>query len=230
MNQVKSIKLELKDFDLKKRTATIAHAVYNNVDRTGDISRKGMFNRGWNNSKDEIAFFFNHDKNQVPGKVLNVYEDDQKAYTHVKFGTHTLGNDVLIMADEQILKSASFGFYVVKANQIEVKGQKVRELKEVFHLESSILSVMPANPLAGVIEVNKSLQTQLIELEKFCRNSKASDECIKSILTQVEDINRVLEHSQYPDTPIIPDEERPIVNSAKIIELHQSIKLINAQF
>ncbi len=193
----KSINFELKDLDKSKRTAIIAHAAYDNIDRTRDISRKGMFNKSWSENADDINFYLNHNDEQAPGKVVGVYEDSNFAYTKAWLGTHTLGNDVLTMMDEGIIKKASFGFITEKSDIISVKSQKVRELKEVRHLETSVLTKMPANLKAGVINVTKAFNNisaaemkefyeHLDVMEKFCRNTKASDECIKSILTEVQ--------------------------------------------
>lgn len=281
----KSINLELKDLDMAKRTAVIAHAAYDNVDRTKDISRKGMFTKSWNESKGDIGFYLNHDDEQAPGKVEDVWEDNQKAYTKAWLGNHTLGNDTLIMMDEGVIKNASFGYATVKSKIIEVKGQKVRELIEVRHGETSVLTKMPANPIAGVISVMKSfdnipeikslsaseqqilkviaagdqqalqelillsanldpqsdlytwvcynlsrrsdmmsevrsqlrynasemkeLSAHIITLENFCRNTKASDDCIKSILMDVENTKQFIStyntaHTQAGGNPLEP--------------------------
>lgn len=151
----KSITLELKDFSASSRTAVISHAVYDNIDRTGDISRKGMFNKSWKENK-SIDFLFNHDYEKVPGSVQRVWEDETKAYTEVKFGKWTLGDDVLEMADSGVLKGASFGYIAQKKSFINVKGKKVRELKEVIHLETSLLTLPPANPLTEIVSLTKS--------------------------------------------------------------------------
>jgi HK97 family phage prohead protease len=116
-----------------------------------------MFVKSWNENKSDINFYFNHDDEQAPGLVQDVYEDDNFAYTKAKLGTHTLGNDVLIMMDEGVIKKASFGYAVVKSNNINLNGKKIRELKEVKHIETSVLTKLPANPKAGVRQVNKSL-------------------------------------------------------------------------
>ena len=266
----KSIPFELKDIDKTKRTAIIAHAVYNNIDYTDDISRKGMFNKSWKENKENVNFYFNHNDEQAPGKVTDLYEDDENAYTKAWLGTHTLGNDVLIMMDEGVIKKASFGYVVEKKNFITVKGRQVRELKEVQHVETSVLTKLPANPKAGVRQVVKSLNglelktlspaeqsalknilfgdqnvlEQLVSLsstldatsdlytwinytisqrasiigdlrsqikynsgelkelnsyvksmEKFCRDTKASDDCIKSILLEIDNTKQLI--SQY---------------------------------
>lgn len=209
----KSIQFELKDLDRTKRTAVIAHAAYDNINRTKDISRKGMFTKSWNENKDDIAFYLNHNDEMAPGKVIDVYEDNQFAYTKAWLGTHTLGNDVLTMMDEGVIKKASFGYATVNSAPINIKGQKIRELKEVKHYETSVLTKMPANIKAGVVSVTKmfegneikSFYDHLQTLEKFCRNTKASDGCIKSILTEVESIKQFLSEYNTAFTPGAPD-------------------------
>lgn len=264
----KAVNFELKDIDKTKRTAIIAHCVYNNIDRTDDISRKGMFNKSWKETKDDINFYFNHNDEQAPGKIIDVFEDDTAAYTKAWCGTHTLGNDVLTMMDEGVVKKASFGYITVKKNFIDVKGKKVRELKEVEHLETSVLTKIPANNLAGVRQIIKAfmnapevktlsqpeqvilkkivstdqdalimlvnlsatleptsdlytwvnwnisrradligemrsqlkynsgelkeLQSHVETMEKFCRNTAASDDCIKSVLLEIDNAKQLI--------------------------------------
>src|SRR5678810_415529 len=94
--ETKDIVFELKDMDKQKRTAVIAHAVYDNIDRGKDVSRKGMFNKSWQENKGDISFYLNHNDEQAPGKVVDVFEDNQRAYTKAWLGTHTLGNDTSV--------------------------------------------------------------------------------------------------------------------------------------
>lgn len=166
----KSIELQFKDIDATKRTATIAHCVYNNIDRTDDISHKGMFNKSWNEKKD-IDFLFNHKDGEIVGNVLRVFEDDEKAYTEVKFGNWTLGDDVLEMADAKVLKGASFGYIPTRKPEYKmINGKKVRLLKEVMHGETSLLTKTPANPLAGIVKLNKSLFMEVPEIKSLSAN------------------------------------------------------------
>jgi phage head maturation protease len=152
-------RLELSELSTEKRTAVIAHAHYDNLDRKRDISRKGMFSKSWREVKaSEIKFLIDHDKTQQPGRVISVFDDEKKAYTKVKFSESTLGNDTLIMMDEGIIQGASFGFYAIKANPIKVGGKPARELREVLHDETTVtLGLDPVNPLAGVEKVTKAL-------------------------------------------------------------------------
>lgn len=147
---------ELLEMNTERKTAVIAHCAYDNIDKAGDISRKGMFNKSWKENK-AIDFLIDHDPGQKPGLVTKTYEDEKKAYTGVKFGSHTLGNDTMLMMDEGIITGASFGFYTIKANKIEVKARKVRELKEVLHKETTVAyKLSPVNDAAGVVMVTKA--------------------------------------------------------------------------
>lgn len=276
----KSITFELKDLDKTKRTAIIAHAAYDNIDYTKDISRKGMFTKSWNESKSDINLYLNHNDEQAPGKVVDVYEDDRFAYTKAWMGTHTLGNDVLLMMDEGVIKKASFGYIAEKSKPLSIKNQKIRELLEVKHIETSVLTKMPSNMKAGVMSVTKAFdnmpeikqltsqeqallkristtdQTTLMDLvmiannldpksdlytwvtyaisrrsdmmgdvrsqlryntgelkemngyvekmEKFCRNTNASDDCIKGILTEIEEAKNFISTNNTAFTRIEP--------------------------
>jgi HK97 family phage prohead protease len=184
----KTVSLELKDFDSSKRTAVIAHCVYNVIDRVGDISCKGMFDKTWKENK-SVDFLFNHDPEQVVGATVRTFDDEEKAYTEVKFGNWTLGNDVLEMADMGVLKGASFGYNTEKKEFATVKGKKVRKLKEVFHGETSLLTKIPANPLAGIVTLNKSFESipefKMLSMDEqaMLKNMLSCDQmCLKEMM------------------------------------------------
>lgn len=230
----KSVSLELKDFSPGSRTGVLAHAVYNNIDRTQDISRKGMFTKSWQEIKN-IDFLFNHENGKTPGNVKRVFEDEQKAYTEVKFGNWTLGNDVMEMIDAGVIKGVSFGYKTEKKADVIIKGKKIRELKEVWHYETSILTVMPANPLTSVISLTKSAEMDLMAemkahidaMEKFCRETKASDETIKKVLNDLAEAKAIMDKFDTGDTPIsvanggeqLPSEEKADTSDDVLLKL-----------
>lgn len=225
----KSIAFEVKDFSKEKRTAIIAHAVYGNIDLVGDISVKGMFNSSWSRNT-EIGFWFNHDDEQVPGKVLRTFEDSEKAYTEVKFGDYTLGNDVLEMVDFGVIRGASFGYDTEKKDYTVKDGRKIRKLLQVKHIETSLLTKQPANPLAGVVAYNKSAdQAKLIEtiarLERFCSETKASDDSIKAMLKEIEELKSVLRINDTVSTPLITDGDASVNN-----EFSDALHLLTLKF
>lgn len=204
--------LELSDMSTEHRTAVIAHAAYDNIDKKKDIARRGMFNKSWKERK-AIAFLIDHDANQRPGLVVQTYEDEKKAYTKVKFGSHTLGNDTMLMMDEGLITGASFGFYAIKASTIEVKGQKVRELREVIHDETTVTRKLdPINPMAGIVKVTKAdtdvlheFKAHIDRLEHFCRDTTASDQTIINLLAEAKAARTIISQYDTADTPQITE-------------------------
>lgn len=201
MEKSAGILLEFKDLNISQRTGVIRHSVYNSIDKVGDISHKGMFTKSWNESKPKIHI--NHDAKQIPGTTIRTWDDDTAGFTEMKFGTWTLGNDALEMASEGIFTGASFGYVVQKKDYSEVKGRKIRNLREVKHIETSLLTVEAAHDGAGLVSLVKSLDeiaddqiTELLtwgnehitslksyvqKIENYCRKAKASDETIISL-------------------------------------------------
>lgn len=176
MEKSAGILLEFKDIDTSKRTAVIKHAVYTSIDKIKDISTKGMFTKSWSESKPD--FLFNHVEGATVGATLKTFEDDDAAFTEVKFGNWTLGNDVLEMADEGVLKGASFGYITEKKEYVTIKNQKVRKLKEVKHIETSLLTKIPCHPEAGIISLNKAFED--LEIKQL---SDAEQTFLKNLLT-----------------------------------------------
>jgi len=210
----KSITFEIKDMSRDSRTAIIAHAVYNNIDRVGDISTKGMFNSSWER-KDTVDFLFNHDPGQVAGNVIRTYEDETKAYTEVKFGNWKLGDDMIAMVEAGVIKGASFGYETEKKEFIQKGDRKIRVLKQVKHIETSLLTKTPANPLAGLVTMTKEaadamlleLKENLAVMESFCRNTKASDDTIIGLLKQVDEYKNIITKYDTASTQVAPDGE-----------------------
>lgn len=232
--EYKSLPLKVDDLSKDSRTAVIAHATYDNIDLMGDICRPGMFNKSWNEHKADIKFYVDHDPAQKPGIVLDVWETKAQAFTKVKFGNYTLGNDMLEMVDMGVIDGASFGFRATKSNRLEVKGKKVRELKEVYHGETTLANALPPiNPLSRVVLVTKAGEPLLIELkarleklENFCRNTTASDECIHHVLLEVKAINDIIN-----DTADTHDDEPDASENGKETEseILTHLKLLNAK-
>ena len=204
--EYKSIKFEKKDIDKGSRTAVIAFATYNNIDRDGDVIRRGAFTKSWNEAKSDIRFFLNHDKTQVPGRPLEFWEDDTHAYAKAYLGTHTLGEDTLKMMDEGIITDSSFGFLPIPERTGKIPG-KGREFKGVIQKEFSVLTHWGANPLSGVKEVRKDFSSELTEIkehldimEKFCRNTTATDQSIQLVLKQIDITKEIISKYDTADT------------------------------
>lgn len=152
--------ITIKELDMTKRTAVIAHASYNSLDRDGDRANKGMFTKSWNENFDDLRVFLNHNKEQAPGRAVKCWEDDNHAYTQIYLGTHTLGDDVLKQLDEEIIVAASFGFNPVRAPKMAKGGY---DYKEVKHMETSPLTHWGAHKQSGVVSVVKSFDPEKLK-------------------------------------------------------------------
>lgn len=171
--EYKSIPLSVDDLSKDKRTAVFAHATYDNIDRLGDICRPGMFTKSWLENKSDVKLMIDHKRGQQPGIVEDLWETKSQAFTKAKFGNYTLGNDTLEMLEMGIIDSASFGFKAIKAPKLEVKGKKVRELKEVYHGESTLVyETIPINPESKVLLVNKSFDGLALELKSLSNDEQ----------------------------------------------------------
>lgn len=150
----KAVTLNIKDLDMGKREAVLAHATYNTLDKDGDRMNRGMFDKSWKENFQMLRYFLNHDRKQAPGKPIQTWDDSEHAYTKVKHGTHTLGDDVLKMLDEGIIMAISFGFEPIKYKDIKGKG---KDYKEAVHMETSVLTHWGAHDESHVVAVNKAI-------------------------------------------------------------------------
>lgn len=210
----KAMPCGFKDMDSSKRIVILAFATYNSIDRDGDIARKGMFTKSVKESFSDIRMLLNHDPKQAPGKPMEVWEDDTHAYSKSFIGTHTLGDDTLKMLDEGIIKDVSYGFDPIKSTAVKKEGSKGRDFKEAKLWEYSPLTHWGAHPGSHVESVTKSaemdnavtkLKDHILAMEKFCRDTKASDICIQNILGEIALAKDFISKYDTADTPLISE-------------------------
>ena len=246
MEKSAGIVLEFKDLDTSKRTAVIKHAVYTSMDLVGDISHKGMFTKSWNEGQPKI--WVNHDYNLIPGIAIGTFDDDSAAYTKMKFGNWTYGNDSLEMADNGVFTGASFGYVTIKKDYSEIKGKKVRNLREVKHRETSLLNVEAAHPEAGLVSLIKSieeiadedvnelllwhnehltsLKNYVQKIESYCRKAKASDETIISLQNGLVEYKQIISQYDTAITHLIPE---PVASDEEMKAITNFLTTLNIE-
>lgn len=200
--------VKVKDTDESKREAIIAYSTYNTRDSDKDISTKGMFTKTWKENFDKIRFFKNHNPNEPLGFIKEFYEDDMHAYAHVVFSKSTLGNDAFIMAQEGVMKDASFGFSPIKDKTEPLDGGG-RVFREVKLYEVSLLTHWGAHPSSGVTNMLKSvdnlnlkqLEDELNLLENFVNKTSITDDSIIEIYKQIDIIKQLLNFECTPREP-----------------------------
>lgn len=199
----------IKDVDGKKGIVTGYFSHFDNVDSDGDIIRKGAFAKtilenGPNSARPRIKHLFNHNPTQPLGKLMLLTEDSTGLYYESQVGTHTLGQDFVKMVESGLITEHSIGYQVIKRNELNsfdnyMKNPELgwRELTELKLYEGSSLSAWGANMLTPITGLKSEIKlSDLIErqksVERFCRNSDASDETIESLLLHSKQLTQLI--------------------------------------
>lgn len=183
----------IKDVDKKSGIVTGYFAAFNNVDLGGDLIEPGAFaktiaERG-PQGKNRVQFLNQHDSWQNLGKPHVLKEDSYGLYHESKISKTTLGNDTLILIEDGVLDSFSFGYRTITENRID----DVNHLKELYLYEGSIVT-FPMNEsaiLTGVkgMDADK-IERKIKQLEKACRDTKASDDTIELLLITIKQLQQ----------------------------------------
>jgi len=217
----KSIQLAFKDVDRKKGIVTGYLSAFNVLDSDGDIVMPGAFKksimeRGPESKQPRIKWFYNHKPDMVPGVFSELKEDDYGLLYVGQTGTHDFGKDFMKMVESGIITEHSHGFRTIKE---ERKGD-ANYMHELFLMEGSSLSAGGANqhtPLVGS-KSQKDLLPTIELIEKFCKNSDATDECLYSLEMEIKELKQLIQRepvaTTHPTEPTIitqPDEKELIL-------------------
>jgi hypothetical protein len=179
----------------------------------------------------------NHDPSQPLGKLLSLTEDATGLAYESQVGTHSLGKDFIKMIESGLITEHSIGFKIIKRNQIQSYEQYMKnpsagmfEITEVKLFEGSSLTAWGANPLTPITSLKSGLDLDFIvnkhnAIEKFCRNTDATDETIQMLLLHSKQLAQLIIDIKNEST--LPDatSTEPEVNFLDIIrEFNKSIK------
>ena len=196
----------LKDIDGKKGIVTGYFADFNSTDSDGDIIMPGAFDKtikatGPGSPKPRIKHLMNHNIAQPLGVIQSLREDVKGLYYESKIGSHSLGTDFIKMAESGLITEHSIGYRTMKSNQIK-EGEGARQLLEVKLYEGSSLTAWGANentPLTGIKGLNQTELNKIINraeaIEKFARDSDATDETIEMLLLYSKQLLQVISDS-----------------------------------
>ena len=136
-------------------------AVFGNVDLGGDVILPGAFKRTLAEHKANgslPAMFWQHDRTRVPGKWLDVGEDDNGLPVKGELAPTELGKEVHTLLKMDAVSGLSIGYLPVPG-QVEYEADGVRLLKEVELFEVSIVAI-PMNPKAQIAHVKSRLSAR----------------------------------------------------------------------
>ncbi|MFB6456491.1 HK97 family phage prohead protease [Chitinophaga sp. Hz27] len=184
--------LIFKEVDLSNRHVSAYYSAWNNIDADGDIGRKGMTlktvaEQGPKSANPRIKHFLNHNITQPLSKLTDMGEDNHGPFYSGTVGNHNLGTDYLKMVDSGLITEHS---YMLEPTRY-TKTSTGLDMQEVKIWEVSSLTAWGANPMTPFISVSKSLSsedrikyldTKIKAVEKFCRNTDATDDTIQSLL------------------------------------------------
>jgi HK97 family phage prohead protease len=197
---IKGYNEQLRDVDTEKRSVAGYFAVFGNLDLDGDVIERGAFTKTIQErgpeGKQLIKYLLDHDKTKAIGKITKLTEDDRGLYFEAKIGTHSLGNDFVEMLKSDLINQASIGFRTIKEQFDQVT--KSNRIKEVMLYEGSSVTFLGANPEAGNTwfkSMDDALE-YLGSMEKFIRNSNATDETLEKLENQLKSLLAILKPSK----------------------------------
>jgi phage head maturation protease len=178
---------QLKDINKGTREVVFEYATFGNLDRDEDISVKGMTLKSVRENMEDIRFLLDH--KVAAGKPIELYETNTSAVAKCFCGNHTVGNDVLVMMDEGIIKDSSFGFETKDSEP--VPGKRGKMLKQVRIWEVSVLQLWAANPANQVISVTKQFSAELMKSMQTKAMSQTEQDVFLSV---VHNDNTAIQH------------------------------------
>lgn len=223
----KTLDFQLKEVDKASRKVRGYFSAFDKVDSYGDVVRKGAFaktimEQGPASTRPRIKHLMNHDVNKPLGKIAELTEDEYGLLYSSEIGSHALGEDFLKMAESGLITEHSIGYSVVKQNQLkdwkEAKdGDAIWELVELKLYEGSSLTGWGVNQftplLPKAIKDTGKIADRIKSLEKFCRNTDATDETIELLLLEVKQLSQLIidltaeEKSTVPDATTQPQQK-----------------------
>lgn len=215
-----TLSANISDVSPKQGIVTGYFSRFNNVDSDGDIIMPKAFTKtikenGPNSSNPRIKHLLNHNPSEPLGKILSLKEDSVGLTYESQIGTHSLGQDFIKMVESGLITEHSIGFQILKRNQIQSFEEYMKtpakgwyEITEVKLYEGSSLTAWGANPLTPITSLKSEFNVEMISkqqkaIEKFCRNSDATDETIELLLIHSKQLAQIIfdiNKSTLPDS------------------------------
>ena len=220
------------DLNVKQGIVTGYFSKFNNVDSDGDIIRPGAFTKtikenGPESSLPRIKHLLNHDPSLPLGVLTSLKEDGYGLLYESQVGSHELGEDFIKMVESGLITEHSIGFKIIKRNQIQSYENYIKnpslgqyEITEIKLYEGSSLTAWGANPYTPITSLKSANDMDLLvakheAIEKFCRNTNATDDTIQMLLLHSKQLAQMLvdmKRTTEPEQSIQPEE-----NAADII-------------
>lgn len=162
-------------------------SVFGNEDLGGDVVAPGAFARSLAQHKKAGSLpqmFWMHDPSRVPGKWVDVSEDDDALNVKGMLAKTPLGDEIHTLLKMDAVRGLSIGYRTIDDDW---KKDGTRVIKEAELLEVSVVS-LPMNPLAQVQHVKSRLSANgeyvptPTEFERILREAGCSRKVARNIV------------------------------------------------
>lgn len=224
MNNILNIKTEvlsaeIMDVNSKQGLVTGYFSKFNNVDSDGDIIRPGAFTKtirenGPDSALPRIKHLLNHDPSLPLGVIKTLNEDSYGLAYESQIGSHEGGEDFIKMVESGLITEHSIGFKIIKKNQIQSYENYLKnpqlgqyEITEIKLYEGSSLTAWGANPLTPITSLKSLNDVDLLiakheAIEKFCRNTSATDDTIQMLLLHSKQLAQLILDMKSTTEPV----------------------------
>jgi HK97 family phage prohead protease len=217
--------IEFKTFEVKgtlnvEGEITGYGAIFDNVDRGGDVIKKGAFAKTISENGGSVIMVANHDQNKPIGRVTEMKEDATGLLFKGYLSKTDRAQEYKQLMKDGVVDSFSIGYAVVKGDRNDHGGRDLAELK-LFEISPVAI---PMNPEAKLLEVkNISKEDNREEtLERFENLAKTIGK--KSMKLQNEaELLKLAELYKSVTQPLQVDTE-PIVDP----EVQANLDFLNA--
>lgn len=153
MYNIKNFNLEVKSSE-DEGIIKFYGAIFGNRDSYNDIIVPGAFKKTLEEKgAEKIKFLFNHNTDNIIGKILNIQEDEHGLLCEAKMFLDTQeGKEKFLLLKEKQIDSFSIGYIAKNYEVIIEKKEKTRYLKDIDLFEISLV-LMPANEEAKLLSL-----------------------------------------------------------------------------
>lgn len=145
--QFKEVQVKELSYDGQSRKISGYAAVFNSVDKVGDVLIRGCFSKSIaergpeSQANDKIIFLWQHDMREPIGRITELKEDEHGLYFEAEIDDVERGNQTLKQLESGTLNQFSIGFQYVW-DKCEYDGERDTFIvKEVILYEISVVSI-----------------------------------------------------------------------------------------
>ena len=185
--QYKSLAFYAKEiqYDSGSRTISGYAAVFNNIDKSGDMLLKGCFSKSiqergpGSSANDKIIMLWMHDMHEPIGRITLLQEDEKGLYFEASIDDVERGNQALKQLESGTLNQFSIGYQYVWENCEYDAEKDAFIVKEVKLYEISVVSIGCNGEteylgLKSIEDTEKAYEELNFEISEMCSGMSAS--------------------------------------------------------